>query len=365
MKLTFLRCLVLLVSVFPFSQAAELKTRNVFLIMTDGLRWQEVFTGAEELLISKQPGGVRDTNDLRANFWRETPEARRAALMPFLWDEIARKGQIFGNQHKGSVVKVSNGKNFSYPGYNEIFTGYGDPRIDSNDKKLNPNVTVFEWIQRQKPYRGKVAAIATWDVFPFILNGERSGLPIWPAFGNKFAKEIEVPEMLQRLIQDTPGVGSSVIYDSFAMQATLDYVKRAKPRVAFIGFGETDEYAHAGRYDEYLKSAHRVDAFIREFWTLLQSMPQYRDKTTFIITADHGRGTGPEDWKHHSAKLSDSAANWSVVLGPDTPPLGERSNTPPQTSAQIADTIAQLLGLNYQAFFSQAAEPIQDVIQGR
>ena len=38
---------------------------------------------------------------------------------------------------------MTNGKKCSYPGYNEIFTGAPDPRIDSNDKKPNPNVTVF------------------------------------------------------------------------------------------------------------------------------------------------------------------------------------------------------------------------------
>src|SRR5687768_17540759 len=84
MKLTTLRLFMLVAAACVFSHATELKTRNVFLIMTDGLRWQEVFTGAEELLISTQPGGVKNTNELRTKFWRNTPEARRAALMPFL-----------------------------------------------------------------------------------------------------------------------------------------------------------------------------------------------------------------------------------------------------------------------------------------
>src|ERR1041385_3897340 len=86
------------------TQGEPLKTRNVFLIISDGLRWQEVFSGAEELLISEINGGVKDTNELRINFWRDTPEARRKQLMPFFWTEIARRGQLFGNQNKGSVV---------------------------------------------------------------------------------------------------------------------------------------------------------------------------------------------------------------------------------------------------------------------
>lgn len=357
---------LLLAAMSPAVLAAEsLKTRNVFLIISDGLRWQEVFTGAEDLLLSEEHGGIKDTNAVRAKFFRPTAEARRQELMPFFWNEIAKKGQLFGNQTRGSVVKVTNGKNFSYPGYNEIITGYGDPRIDSNAKKPNPNVNVFEWIGKQSGYEGRVAVLGTWDVFPFIFNCERSGLPVWPAWGNSFAKEIEVPELLRHVTWDTPRLGPDVIFDSFVMHATFDYVKRAAPRVAFIGFGETDEWAHHNRYDDYLRAAQRVDSFTREFWAMLQSMPQYRDSTTLIITADHGRGTGPVDWKGHGEKIPDSAGDWIAVLGPDTPALGERTNTSSHTESQVAATIAALLGLDYRAFFSRAAEPLQDVIKGR
>src|SRR5687767_4144819 len=40
--------------------AAEPKTRNVLLVTIDGVRWQEVFRGAEEALINKEHGGVPD-----------------------------------------------------------------------------------------------------------------------------------------------------------------------------------------------------------------------------------------------------------------------------------------------------------------
>src|ERR1043165_1135190 len=94
--------------------AADLKTRNVFLITTDGLRWQEVFTGAEESLLNKTNGGVENADPLKARFWRTTPEERRAALMPFFWSNIAAKGQLYGNQTKGSVAQITNTNKFSY-----------------------------------------------------------------------------------------------------------------------------------------------------------------------------------------------------------------------------------------------------------
>src|SRR5947208_16968032 len=97
----------------PRANAATLKTQNVFLIISDGFRWQEVFNGAEADLMTEENGGVKDTNALRSAFWRATPHERRDALLPFFWTEIARQGQIFGNQNKGSVVTVTNGKKFS------------------------------------------------------------------------------------------------------------------------------------------------------------------------------------------------------------------------------------------------------------
>ena len=113
--------------------------------------------GAEEALINKDPesGGVKDIEGLKAAYWRDTPEERREALMPFFWSVMAKQGQVYGNRHKGSSARVTNGMHFSYPGYNETLCGFADPRIDSNDKKLNHNVTVFEWLARKPGYGGR------------------------------------------------------------------------------------------------------------------------------------------------------------------------------------------------------------------
>ena len=351
----------------PGAHAGErlLKTQNVFLIISDGFRWQELFNGAEMDLMTEENGGVKDTNALRAQFWRNTTEERRQALLPFFWDEIARRGQLFGNQNKGSVVTVTNGKKFSYPGYNEILTGAPDPRIDSNDKKPNANVTVFEWLNGRSGLRNRVAVFGSWDVFPYIFNIERSHLPIWPVWESKFGSyEIAPPQFVTDLLRDTTPVWEDLTYDSFLFHAAMDHLKRKQPRLVFVGFGETDEWAHAGRYDLYLTAAHHVDDFVRRLWELAQSLPQYRGKTTFIITADHGRGHGPEDWKKHGEKVADSESDWIAVIGPDTPPAGERAQTEPHTQSQIAATIAALLGEDYRAAFPQSGGPIADVLPG-
>ena len=118
-----------------------LHTAHVVLVTLDGLRWQEVFTGADRALIDHEDF-VSEPEDLRERFWSEDPMLRREKLLPFFWSVLATEGQLYGNRLEGSKVNVTNGHWFSYPGYNEILTGRADDRIDSNDKRENPNVTV-------------------------------------------------------------------------------------------------------------------------------------------------------------------------------------------------------------------------------
>jgi hypothetical protein len=206
-----------------------------------------------------------------------------------------------------------------------------------------------------------VAALATWDVFPWILNCPRSGIPIWPAWELP-PNGITPPKNVGQMLQDTTSLWDDLILDSFMQHAALAYIKDKKPRVLFLGFGETDEWAHEARYDLYLQAANHVDQFIRALWETAQTLPQYRDKTTFIITADHGRGSGPKGWKDHGEKVEGAEGIWLAVLGPDTPNLGERSNIDPVGQDQIAASIAALLGQDYRAAFPQVGAPIGEVI---
>ena len=339
-------------------------TRNVVLVTTDGLRWQEVFRGADDSLLNKKDGGVADPDALRRAFWRETPEARREALLPFLWTTVARQGQVFGNRDKKSLAHVTNGKNFSYPGYNELFTGSPDPRIDSNEKRPNPNVSVLEWLHRKPAFRGEVAAVASWDLFPFILNVERSGLTVnagWMPFGGPSLTESQA--LLNRLMGRSVRDWENSRNDVLTFQVALEHLRRDTPRVFYVGFGDTDEYAHGGRYDQYLRAAHDADAALKTLWDELQAHPQYRGTTTLIVTTDHGRGDPPQGWRSHGEKVEGSEAIWLAVLGPDTPALGERSETGAVTQAQVAATLAALLGEDYNAEAPRAAPPIADVVQ--
>jgi len=344
---------------------AKLKTRNVVLIVCDGLRWQEVFTGADKELITTDHGGSwAKPETLQKAWWRNTAEERRAALFSFLWTTVSTHGQIFGNQTKGSIAHVTNPYAFSYPGYNEMLTGAPDPRINSNEFGPNPNTTVFEWLNDSAEFRNKVSVFATWETFKDIFNQPRSHLDVHVGWEIPYTAANLTPreETINELFKTTTRLDEEDLYDSFLQLPLLDYVKAKHPRVLFVGYGEADNWAHSGRYDLVLESAHGFDYFVEQLWNLLQTLPEYRDQTTFIITADHGRGSGPEEWKEHGNEQKGSENIWLAVMGPDTRPLGERVNAAAVTQSQIAATLAAFLGRDYAAANPKAAPPLKEVL---
>ena len=339
---------------------AQMKTRNVVLIVSDGVRWQEIFTGADPSLLDSEHGGIwADPAELRKKFWRDDVAERRKALFPFLWSTIVPQGEIFGNRAKGSIAHVTNGKAFSYPGYNEMISGHADSRIDSNEYGPNPNVNVFEWLNRDPELHDKVAVFATWTAFKNIFNQGRSGLKMQIAWDLP-AKENLTPrqELLNQLYATTTPLDNTLVYDSFMQIPLIDYVRAQHPRVLFVGYGETDDWAHSGRYDLVLESAHNFDGFVKQLWDTMQSMPEYKDQTTFILTTDHGRGSGLKEWKDHGAEEKGSENIWIAVIGPDTPALGERAGVPAVTQSQIAATVSALIGKDFRKETPAAAAPL-------
>jgi hypothetical protein len=340
------------------------KTQNVVLIVSDGLRWQEMFQGADPLLLDAKNGGnwVAEA-ELKKRYWRPTPQERRQLVFPFIWGTVAKQGQIFGNRTAGSDAHVTNGKAFSYPGYNEMSVGYPNPAINSNEFGPNPNATVFEWLNESPELAGHVAVYGTWQAYYAIFNQNRSHLVVqagWapPPKSGDASKDA----LFAQLYATTTRFDEEDVGNSFLQVELLDYVRTAKPRVLFVGYGETDNWAHQGRYDLVLESAQRTDASIKQLWDTMQAMPQYRGTTTFIITADHGRGSGPVEWREHGVEEKGSENVWIAVMGPDTAPLGERKNVAAVTQSQIAGTIAALMGKDYVKDVPKAARPIGDVL---
>ena len=104
---------LLLISIlFACTTLLAQKTENVILITLDGLRWQEVYHGADSLLVDDS-GYVEDPEELVRQFWDIDPLKRREMLLPFFWNTIARDGQLYGNRKYGNKADCSNQMWFS------------------------------------------------------------------------------------------------------------------------------------------------------------------------------------------------------------------------------------------------------------
>ncbi|MER3497369.1 MAG: phosphoglyceromutase [Chitinophagaceae bacterium] len=340
-----------LLLLLPFFSVAQ-RSENLIIITLDGFRWQEVFKGMDSIIANNASYHQGDSAFIFDNYWSGDETERRKKLLPFIWTTVAAKGQLYGNRAFGNKVDVANPYWFSYPGYSEIFTGYVDTAINSNSHPANPNKNVLELLNAQAKFKNKVAAFGAWETFNCILNEKRSGIPVFAAFDELGGKHPNGNEkFLNRLLKDSykPWLKDECL-DVFTHYGAMEYLKTRKPKVFFIGYGETDEWAHSGQYRSYLDAAHQADAWLMEIWNFVQSDPQYKNKTTIFITTDHGRGDiNKDEWTSHNNNVQDSHEVWFALLGPAIKSRGEMKIAMQLYQQQLAQTFARLLGVKFKA----------------
>jgi Metalloenzyme superfamily len=317
---------------------------NIFIITIDGLRWQEVFAGADSVLIN-DTGFTKDTALAKMMYWAVSPVERRQKLLPFFWSVIATKGQLQGNRNFGNEVNVANPYKISYAGYNELLTGTTDLRIFSNKKQYNSNRNILEKTDELPAYHGKIAAFSSWDVFPYILNQPRNHMPVNSGYNNIVVEGSDT----QRLTKTAQHFGmfqkTATRYDLLTFVTAMDYIKNNHPKLVYLGFGEADEFAHHGRYDEYLQSASKFDKMVQELWYMVQTTPGYAGNTYFIITTDHGRGkNSAAAWKGHGALIKGSGEVWRAAIGPEIAPLGEVKLAARSYQKELPTIVEKIIG---------------------
>lgn len=347
--------------------AAPLKTRNVILVTADGLRWQDLFGGLDPLLKDEKSAGMDKAAAVKSRFWRALPDERRRALLPFFWT-LAGKGVVLGNVKKGSSVRVTNGFRVSYPGYSEILTGRAqDALIHGNDAVRNPSTTVLEFLRRKLALdAAHVALFGSWDLFSWI--GEHQPGSIFINAGYKKVDTANASTLLRRLSAlqfEIMTPWDSVRHDYITFEMAIEYMKTVGPRMLYIAFGETDDWAHDRRYDRVLDAINYFDGCLRKLWYSIADWPEYRGSTTLVLTSDHGRGSNLDDWHSHSEKVQGANQIWTAIIGPDTPAVGEAENVPEVFQRDIAPTVLELMGVDYGEYAGVEGKPIALAIGGK
>ena len=362
-RLFLLACGVVAVSVTAHMQSPGTTRDTLILITLDGARTQEMFGGLDADVLRSTLSEKQKLEDspVYKRYNADTPEQRREKLMPFFWRELMVKhGSIAGNLRLKSPVTLTNTHRFSYPGYSEILTGEAhDDVIKSNDRIQNPYVTLLEELKgRLNLPPARAAAFGSWEVFNEIAEHTPGTLTInagYEAYASKDAAGRE----LSRMQFETPTAWNSVRHDAYTFGLAMAHLRTEKPRVVYLALGETDDWAHDGRYDRVLETLTRTDKYFEELWTWLQSQSDYRGRTHILITVDHGRGRTPADWKTHGAKIDGAQETWMAFISPAMPQRGEWHDHEPLRTNQAAATMAAWMGVDWAAIRPNAGRVIR------
>jgi hypothetical protein len=355
-----LACIALGVSTAP--AAVQAPPPNVILITLDGARTEEIFGGLdlEVLRAGLKKDQTVDQTRAYAQFWADTPQARRARLMPFFWNEwMARHGSIAGNRAAGSRFGIRNTRRFSYPGYAEILTGEPhDAVIDSNDNRRYPFPTLLDVLQQRLALgRDQVAAFGSWETFRWIASSRPDAFLVNAGYQPLDSADPDARRWSREQFE-AHSPWDTVRHDMFTFRLALAHLKTARPRVLYLALGETDDWAHDLRYDRVLQTLALTDAWFRQLWSWLQSDAQYRDNTSILITVDHGRGRTPSDWGKHGETIDGAEETWLASIGPAWPRRGEWTAAPDAYATQVAATLARAAGVDLRQDIPGAGPPI-------
>jgi Sulfatase len=328
---------------------------NLIIITTDGFRWQEMYNGIDTSIANNPTFNEEDSIGIYKKYANQP-------IMPFITNYIGKNGQLWGNRNEGNNLSVSNPYWFSYPGYSELLCGFVDDSINSNGYTNNPHTNILDFLQKQKDYKNHIAAFGAWFAFDRILHKPSAAFPIICAFDKYVNKKSTITTTINKLNKEAfkPWDDEECL-DVFTHNMALDYLKTQQPKVLYISYGETDEWAHSSKYKSYLNAARQVDDYIKEIWDYVQSNPFYKNNTVILVTVDHGRGIGGE-WTSHNNKINRSNETWFAILGKGVRPVGLIKTQNDYYQKQLAQTCANLLGFDFKCEHTVAeALPINQV----
>ncbi len=346
---------------------AQRKTKHIVLFTSDGVRWQDLFTGIDPTLMREKSAGMADAGALREKLWADTPAARREALMPFFWTELVPQGILLGNASKGSSVEVSNRYRVSYPGYSEILTGRAQDNVITGNLSLqNPTPSFLQFLRSQQHLkREQVAVFASWENFHYSAENKRGDIYVNAGYDvSELPRDSPRTDLFNKLQFDARFKDDSARHDAFTFGLGSEYLQKIQPEHMFISFDETDDWAHSRRYDRVLESLQYVDRALQQLWSYLQSSQKYRGTTTLVVTTDHGRGSTLADFSGHGPRVPGDEHIWAFFIGPDVSPVGEASNTDTYYQRDIAPTILDLLGFDYHTYEGVLGTPMKAVVRG-
>jgi Metalloenzyme superfamily len=318
----------------------------VVLVVLDGVRWQDVFGGADRALARQHNMGL--------GTWA-TPRA----LMPNLQNLLDFKGMAIGAPGHGAEMVTGGAQRISLPSYREIFSGRVDAGCQSNDCPQPPGRTIADDVYDASGPRD-VAVVASWPTIARAASADPTRLVL--TTGRKLLGRSEVlraDEVIASLLDAGahgsafPGEGD-YRPDALTARIALRYLAIARPRFLFVGLGDADEYGHRNDYRGYLGALHEADDFLGELNVTLDAMGERGRHTTVLLTTDHGRAS---NFRDHGLWHPESGRVWLVASGEDVHGRGLVAAARRHTLLEVAPTVRALLGIS-----GGEGDPIPEVV---
>lgn len=309
------------------------RTRNVILVTIDGMRWQEIFRGVDPVLGAANALPVR--------------EAR--ALLPNIYRRLVDRGVGLGAPDVGVPMFASGPEFYSLPGYQELLGGTPASSCLSNSC---PNITTPTLLDRVRSAfslpKAAVVAIASWERMDRAVSVDNRSVVVSAGRTCGITRDaLRVNECAGAVLDQAAAAGrapghSDYRADRYTGRLALEYLREKRPRVLFVGLGDTDEYGHAGDYRWYVDAMGQLDLFIAELFSTLDRMGEYGAETTVLLTTDHGWS---DDFSGHGGAEPDSARVWLFAAGGAVPARGLVGAKHEYHLADVTPTLLRLLGV--------------------
>jgi hypothetical protein len=321
-------------------------TRNLVLVAIDGTRWQEIFRGVDPELA--RPARV--------------PLLSAAELLPHIHRRLIEGGIAVGAPGIGAPMSASGPEYVSLPGYQELLGGRPASACTSNHCSAVDRPTLLDRARASlRLSLEEVAAISSWERLERATSIDNRTIVLSAGRHHGPTRDhLRVNACAGALLDQAAGASAypgHVDYrpDRYTAALALEYVSERRPRLLFVGLGDTDEFGHAHDYRGYLLSLMQLDRFIGQLFERLDGLGRYGAETTVLLTTDHGWS---RDFEAHGSSAPESARVWLLAGGGAVPARGPVAAGRNHPLAAVAPTALALLGLPRQ----DGSEPIPELL---
>lgn len=188
--------------------------------------------------------------------------------IPHMGKELVKEGVLLSDFR-------NNGHTYTIAGHTAILTGVYQ-KMNNGGTELPKNPSLFQYYLKEK-------GVDRTDAWIVASKGKLEVL------GNTNSKKWWNVYMPYTYC-GPQGNSSSYGPDEPTLDKMFSLIQSENPpHLMLVNFLAVDSYGHSNEWEKYLESLQRLDGFVDQIWKKIQSTPKLKDKTSLIITNDHGR----------------------------------------------------------------------------